>query len=183
MNNFNSPIIDLSKTILELSNYCAENIRPKLTYETEKENNINWVSILFEFQFLLFHLVSRRSLVRIGKEKRSLLLEEIVPIVIETTVEIIFGHWSPELKEGISNDYYENLSIAEIEYGNCQGVDPNDENYNLKDSLFHKFGYNIANYISKPLNLFTVLDVQKLILTELVDKQFNDLIDNACDYK
>lgn len=182
MTSLPSPVLKLSISILEISYSIADALRHSFEFETKEEKERKWIYVLFEIQQFLIHLISRRTANRVDIKTRNDLIEGVAGSVIESTIETLCGHWSSSFQDSIIKEYYENLSISEHEYGSCRGINPNDENANLQDSMFHTFGYNVACHMSEIPNPGTIIDVQKLAGKGLVENQFNDLIDKACDY-
>lgn len=173
-----APIHALSKAILEGSLSMANSLRPSMEFKTQKENEENWVYLLFEFQYLLLHLVSRYSAIEVGPEKRSALLEDIGPLVIEPTTKSVFGHWPDDLRNKIKSEYYENLAKSEYEYGCCKRVWENDVE-NMNDIVIYRFGKNVAQVMGNEYNLALILDIQHTLIKGLEIIQFNKVLNKV----
>jgi len=130
---------------------------------------------------LLFHLVSRLAVLKVGPEKRSILLEDLGPLVIQPTINAIFGHWPDDLKDRIKNECYENLAKSEYEYGTCKQI-WNDEGVdNRNDIVLHCFSKNVTRMMGNENNLGLILGVQQTLVHGLENLQFNALLKKACD--
>jgi len=173
------PIHALSKAIIEGSLSMANSLRPSMEFKSEEENEENWVYVLFEFQYLLLHLLSRFSAIQLGPEKRSALLEDIGPLVIEPTIRTIFGHWPDDLQNKIKSEYYENLAKSEFEYGSCKRVWAENGVDDMNNIVFHRFGKNVASIMGNSHNLGLILDVQHTLVEGLENIQFNKLLKNV----
>ncbi|PKK82324.1 MAG: hypothetical protein CVT49_14180 [candidate division Zixibacteria bacterium HGW-Zixibacteria-1] len=175
----NAPVKALSKAILDGSLAMAEEIRPSMEFNTKEESDNNWVYVLFEFQYLLFHLVSRYAAIHLGPEKRSDLLEDIAPLVIQPTLNAIFGHWPDDLKTKINSEYYENLAKSEYDYGTCKQVWSDEEVDDMNDVVIYRFAKNVANLMGNPHNPGLILDVQRTLIKGLNLIQFNTLLEKV----
>jgi hypothetical protein len=173
------PIYALSKAILEGSLSMANSLRPSMNFKTQEEDEKNWVYVLFEFQYLLLHLVSRFSVIQVGPEKRSDLLEDIGPLVIEPNIEAIFGHWPDDLKNKIESEYYENLAESEFEYGSCKTVMSDKDVENMNDIVMHRFGKNVARVMGAEHNLGLILDIQHTLIKGIENIHLKKLLEQV----
>ena len=174
-----APILALSKAILEGSVSMSKSLRPSMEFESEKENEENWVYVLFEFQYLLLHLVSRYSAIKVGPERRTSLLEEIGPLVIEPTIRTLFGHWPDDLRNNIQTEYYENLAKTEYEYGSCERVWSESDVDDMNDIVLYRFGKNVASVMGDSNSLGLIIDVQSTIVHGLKEIEFDKLLQNV----
>lgn len=118
-----SAMSKLSKKVFEMSLLCTETLKPDLEKKfgkDSKEFHSKYIPVLFEFMYFFLHLTNRSAFAQLGHERRNELYDELVPLTIDTTIEIYFGHWPKNLKDGIKNDFCDNLSNSEMEYGNCK---------------------------------------------------------------
>lgn len=175
------PFLDLSKAILDESYAMAKSLRPSMSFKTQEENEKNWVYVLFEFQYLLLHLVSRLAVLQVGPEKRSILLEDLGPLVTQPTISAIFGHWPDDLKDRIKSEYYKNLAKSEYEYSTCKQIWTDEGVDNMNDIVIHRFSKNVARMIGNEDNLGLILEVQQTLVQGLKNIQFNKLLKKACD--
>lgn len=175
------PIGDLSQAILEGSYEMAKSLRPSMSFKTQKENEEKRVYVLFEFQYLLLHLVSRLAVHQVGPEKRSILLEDLGPLVVQPTIGIVFDHWPDDLKDRIKSEYIENLAKSEYEYGTCKQI-WNDEGVDdMNDIVLHCFGKNVAHMMGNENSLGLILRIQQTLVHGLESFQFSALLKEACD--
>ncbi len=174
-----APIQALSKAIIDGSLSMANSLRPSMEFNSQEENDRNWGYVLFEFQYLLLHLVSRSSVVQLGAEKRDALLEEIGPLVIEPTIGALFGNWSDDSKNTIKSEYCENLAKSELEYGACKQVWSDKGVDDMNDIVMHRFGKNVACVMGGSHNLGLILEVQRTLVKGLKETQFNQSLETA----
>jgi hypothetical protein len=175
-----APAVTLSRAILEGSLSVAGSLRPSMSHETQADNEKNWVYVLFEIQYLLFHFVSRLLIVRIGPEKRSALLDEIAPLVIGPTIEAVFSHWPDDLKKKIEGEHYQNLADSELEYGSCKTLFADNGVENLNDVVMHRFGKNVANTMGGEHNLGLIIDIQRTVLEGIESIHLTRLLEEVC---
>ncbi len=173
------PIQALSKAILDGSLYMANSLRSSMEFNSHEENEKNWVYILFEVQYLFFHLVGRMASQAVGADKRSALLESIAPLVIDPTINAIFGHWPDDKKANIKSEYYKNLAESEYEYGACKNLWNDKGVDNMNEIVIHRFGKNIARAMGNEHNLGLIIDVQNNLVSKLKDIEFNRLLHKA----
>ncbi len=152
-----------------------------MSFKTQKENEEKWVYVLFEFQYLLLHLVSSLAVLQVGPEKRSVLLEDLGPLVIQPTINTIFSHWPDDLKDRIKSEYYENLAKSEYEYGTCKQIWNDKGVDNMNDIVLHCFSKNVARMMGNENNLGLFLEIQQTLVQGLENIQFIKLLKKACD--
>lgn len=174
-----APVVALSKAILDGSLAMAEDVRPSMEFNTKEENDNNWVYVLFEFQYLLFHLVSRYAVIHLGPEKRSDLLEDIASLVTQPTLNAIFGHWPVDIKTKINNEYYENLAKSEYEYGTCKQVWSNEGVDDMNDIVIYHFAKKVASLMGNPHNPGLIIDIERTLVKGLNVVQFNALLEEV----
>ncbi len=190
-NSFKRNESELSKKIFQSSLLCAEPLKKDLEVKFKgdsKEVNSKYIRVLFEFMYFFLHLTIRSAFTQLGQEKRDKLQDELAPLAINTTIETLFGHWPENLKDGIKNDFYENLNNAETEYSTCKVLllDPKDDT-----SIFEKIGSgerskaminmlvdNIAEIITGKVNIdfsfpMTIIDA---VLDILKKKEIERLV-------
>ena len=173
------PIQALSKTILDGSLNMANSLRPSMEFNSHEENEKNWVYVIFDVQYLFFHLVSRMASQAVGADKRSALLESMAPLVIDPTINAIFGHWPDDKRDNVKSEYYKNLAESEDEYGACKNL-WNDEGVdNMNEIVIHRFGKNIARAMGNERNLGLIIDVQNNMANKLKDIEFDKLLHKA----
>lgn len=173
------PIQALSKAILDGSLSMANSLRPSMGFNSQEENEKNWVYVLFEVQYLFLYLVSRMASQTVSPDKRSALLESMAPLVIDPTINAIFGDWPDDKKNNIRSECYENLAKSEYEYGACENL-WNDEGVdNMNEVVIHRFGKNVARAMGNEHNLGLIIEVQKTLAAGLKRIEFNRLLHKA----
>lgn len=175
-NKNTEPIQALSKAILNGSLDIANSLRPSMDFKSHEENEKHWVYILFEVQYIFFHLVSRMASKEIGPDKRSTLLHSIAPLVIDPTIHSIFGQWPEDQRENIASEYYKNLAESEYEYGACKSLWNDDGVDDMNEVVMHRFGKNIAQVMGNGHNLGLIIDFQNNLVNTLKDIEFNRLL-------
>lgn len=118
-----SAVAELSQVIFEDSLFCAESLKKDLENRFGKDSkdfNAKYTPVLFEFLYFFLHHTNRMAFTQLGQEKRTKLQNEIVPLIAETTIETLLGHWPQNFKIGVKDEFYRNLNSRELEYGSCK---------------------------------------------------------------
>jgi hypothetical protein len=118
-----SPLLQLSKNIFGNSLLCAESLKKDLEEKygkDSKEFHFKYTSVLFGFMYFFLHLINRSAFRQLGHEKRNKLVDDLASLVVNSSIETLFGHWPKKTKDGIKMDFYQNFNSAEIEYGKCK---------------------------------------------------------------
>ena len=159
-----SAIGELSTAIFKSSLGCAEALKNYLNDSTEKERQEKWVYVLFEFIYFFMHMTNRIAFGKLGDERRIKLQGQLAPLIIDSTIKSLFGHWPQKLKQGIKNEFYEKLNDAEIEYSGCKEFLPKDNPFSDK-ALFSKLAKNVAELFGHTNNPEMLIQ----IITQSVD--------------
>ena len=175
-----APILALSKAIIDGSLSTANSLRPSMGFNSQEENEKNWVYVLFEVQYLFFHLVSRMASQTVGADRRSALLESMAPLVIDPTINAIFGHWPDDKKNNIKSQYYENLAKSEYQYGACKNLWNREGVDNMNDIVIWRFAKNVARAMGNEHNPGLIIEVEKTLVYGLKDIEFKRLLQKAC---
>jgi hypothetical protein len=116
---------ELAKRIFESASLSAdpiiEDLKKKLGEESKEFKN-KFVPVRFEFLYFFIHLANRSAFAQLGAEKSEKLSSQLVEHLIDTTVEILMGHWPEHLKQGIKKDSYNNYNVAESDYAKCKAI-------------------------------------------------------------
>ena len=96
---------NLSKEVFHRSAYCVDSIKDELKYDNENDKNIKWTNVLFEFIYFFMHMTNRIAYSVLGDEKRVKLQKELGPVIIESTIETIIGHWPQDIEQGSQTQF------------------------------------------------------------------------------
>jgi len=171
-----SAVLELSDVIFESSLACAEALRNDLNGSTKKERQEKWIYVLFEFICFFMHMTNRIAFGKLGNKRRIKLQGKLAPLIIDSTIESLFGHWPKKLKERIKSDFYEKLNNAEVEYSNCKELLTKDKPFS-DTSLFSKLSKNVAELSGHPDNPAMII----LIITLSVDIWKNMKLEELID--
>jgi len=171
----------LACAIVDTSYQCGQEFK-ELIYEKfgkdSKEAMDSWVQVKYEFLFFFAHLANRFALSKLGNNKRIKLQDLLGPMLVNCTTEAWFGHWPEKYQEGIKNDFYNNINLAELEYSKCKKLLP-EKDESPKDTLFWELGKNIARlsgYENNPVVIIQCIDVS---VKKFTNMKLDKLIDSA----
>jgi hypothetical protein len=116
------PIVFLGDAIFESALVCAEAIRPQIDFPSEREREMQWVFILYEFVYFFMHMTNRAAYRVLGQDSRTRLQEELGTSIPVAVTEAICGHWPAELKSKLVGEFFQNLNNAELEYAECKQI-------------------------------------------------------------
>lgn len=176
-----SGIIDLANAILGASFRCGHELRIVINEkfgEDSKEANRRRVESQYEFVYFFAHLAMRFAYIKLGAEKRNKLQDMLGPILAEATTEAMFGHWPQNLKEGLKNDFFNNINVAESEYSKYDKLVP-EKNEGTSDTLFWEFSKNIAKISEDDNNLGAIIGYQMATIKEFAEMKLAELVDLA----
>lgn len=200
MSWFNSPkknesaMSRLSKKVFEKSLLCAETLKPDLEKRFGKDSKTfqsKYFPVLFEFIYFFIHLTDRYAFAQLGHEGRNKLYDELVPSIIDSTIEVYFGHWPKNLKDGIGKDFYSNLNNAQMEYGSCEELflKPEDDTRTLEKmmsgakskSMVGQLIDNLSQIIEGKISLdpFFGIMIWEVVIESLKKKEIQDLVSEA----
>ena len=161
------PIADLANRIVKASLNGAETLKPSLVAADEEDRTRRWFTVICEFLYFFMHLTNRFAYAELGHEQRCKIQKELYPLIVRPTIESIFGHWPPKLKDGLENDFVEKLNDAEVEYGECKQLLDSEHPLSCH-ALFPKFASNICELLglekSDVTYLQTFMEVTTLAL-------------------
>lgn len=137
------PVGDLARRIVQTSLSDADALKSSISATDDKDRTQRWFAVVCEFLYFFMHLASRFAYRDFGHEKRCKVQDQLYPLIIRPTIETIFGHWTPKLKDGLEAEFIEKLGHAETEYGVCKQLLDRD-NPLSEDALFSKFAGNVC---------------------------------------
>jgi len=149
LNTFREPersaVAILGNRLFEVSLRNAEALKASIHAKEDKDHTQRWFMVVCEFLYFFMHLTNRFAYGELGHEQRCKVQDQLYPLMVRPTIESIFGHWPPNLKDGMEKDLTEKLNDAEIEYGECKQLV--DDNPFSRDALFSKFAGNVCELL------------------------------------
>lgn len=121
----NPEIILLSSKILEFSHTGTElfkNEFKELSNNNSKEYHLKRFQVLSEFTYFILHIINRIAFSKLGQKKRIKFQNILLPVVSQMMIEIYFDNWPKKYKNGIKNDFIDNINNAEIDYSKCKTI-------------------------------------------------------------
>ena len=138
-----SPIALLAHRIVETSVKDAESLKVSISTADERDRRAKHWLILREFLYFFMHLSNRFAFTELGQEKRCKVQDELYPLLIRPTIEGLFGHWPPDTKDAMEEQFVRKLNESEIEYTKCKKImDP--DNPLSEDALIAKFAGRVC---------------------------------------
>jgi len=186
-----SALKKLSKKIFENSLLCAESLKPDLEEKygkDSKEFNSTYFPVLSEFMCFFLHITNRSAFGQLGQEKRDKLQNELSPLVVDATIEALFGHWPKNLRDGIKEEFYSNINNAEIDYSSCKALllkpeddTPSHEKIELgkkSKSMVGQLTDNLEEIIEGEIkmNIFFTMKIWDIVIEILKKKEIETLV-------
>ncbi len=174
MNN----LMNISQLIFEKSIISAEQLKSELNNTDEKERDLTWTYIVFEFIYLFLHLINREIFYSDKKEIRYTIMSEIGVFTVNNTINTLYEKMPENLQKKAEEDFLEKAQKAELEYGACKKI--LDTNTPFSDhAVISLFGKNIIRLMNKTDDIFIMLKTMTLAMQSwlniksVLDKELN----------
>lgn len=116
-------IAKLSNLIFKAAASLVEVIKPDLKEKFGKDDKVyhmKYFMVFSESLYFFLHMANRGAFNQFGNEKKNKLEEELLPMTAVTSIATICKGWPQDLIKKIENDFYQNFSIADQEYGEAK---------------------------------------------------------------
>lgn len=168
----------LSGSILESAVMNADAVRKFCKEENHQELNIDawklW-EIIFEFQFLFLHITDRLSFDILDQDKRSIFMDTLLEITVDSTIESAFKsldlNGKNKLKSSMINDY----NTSQVEYEKHKKMFPK-KNESPKDTVFWEFRKKLAERVGHPMNISYIMLGTELAAASLKGLDINNIL-------
>jgi hypothetical protein len=168
------PVSDLARHIVQISLSDADALKSSISATADKDHTQRWFAIVCEFLYFFMHLASRFAYRDFGHEKRCKMQDQLYPLIIRPTIETIFGHWPPNLKDGLETEFIEKLGHAETEYAVCKQL-LNRDNPLSENALSSKFAGNVCILLGVEKANTTTYAASFMKVMELATDSFSQL--------
>jgi hypothetical protein len=169
-----SPVADLARRIVQASMTDAEALKASIHAEADKDHTQRWFAVLCEFLYFFMHMTNRFAYGELGHERRCKIQGQLYPLIVRPTIESVFGHWPPDLKDKMESEFIEKLGNAETEYGECKKL-LDRENPFADDALFSKFAGNVCELLGVDKREFAPYAQTYMEVTSLAMDSFKEL--------
>jgi hypothetical protein len=174
----NRALGELGEVIVSGAYAMTESFRTESSHENDATMRDRGFEALLELQWFLLFLVSYSAHRIAGSEKRGALCNDLAPLIVDSTIESLLGHWPEDYKKRIKSEYYEDLQSAEQEYGTCESILPKD-GVNLAYVASWRCAKIIAQKKGNATNPGAIMGGQYM-LTQWLDKsKFFTLVEDA----
>lgn len=175
-----SGLNDLAKSLVSTSYECGQEFKESIDEKfgrDSKEAMTSWVQVQYEFLFFFTHLAMRSALSKLGNGKRIKLQDLLGPILVNSITEAWFGHWPEKFKDGIKDDFFNNINVAEFKYSKCKGGLLVKDKPFSEDGLFSKLARNIARLSGYENNPEVIMRCMEVSVKKFTDIKMDQLID------
>lgn len=118
------PVSHLAQSILVGSFSCGEKMQPHLIAPTRAATDALYPAVCYEFIFFFAHMLNRYALSILGADGRMKLQDEIGPLIVVPAISGFFDHWPEDRKAKLVDDFYGDMSAAELDYSSCRELVP-----------------------------------------------------------
>ena len=130
---------------------AATNCRDRTRDLIEAARDLRRVGLEFylfcEFLYFFIHLGMRTAAWGLTEEKMQRVQDYIGPLLARTAVDSYCGHWPQETRDGIINEFFDNLNSAEQEYSECANQSTKTDVVDKVIELFMRLGENVSHII------------------------------------
>lgn len=168
------PVADLARRIVLASMTGAEALKASIHAENDKDRTQRWFAVLCEFLYFFMHMSNRVAYGELGQGPRCKIQDQLYPLIVRPTIESVFGHWPPDLKDKMESEFTEKLGNAETKYGECKKL-LDRENPFADDALFSKFAGNVCELLGVDKREFATYARTYMKVTSLAMDSFKEL--------
>ena len=136
--------------------------------------------IFYEFIYFYMHMTMRYASSVMNEEQMKKLQEYLGPVIVSTSIDSFIMHWPQELKEKITDDFYDCLNDADIEYATAKEIISKDDPFK-ENTLCYKLGVRVSEWIGNSLNPSSIFEVTMMATDELIKMKLNNLVTEAAN--
>lgn len=175
------PISEIGKAIIEASVNCRDTIKNIIKIPHEKEQQEREILIFYEFIYFYMHLTLRHAFGKLSQTQMQKMQEYLGPLISSVAIESYFAHWPEDLKQNMTNEFYEKLNDAETEYAECtKNIPPaktdEERSKQIFQSLFLKLASNVVNLATEEGNISLLPNVVEVALNEWKKMRLNEIM-------
>jgi hypothetical protein len=178
------PLGELGKAIIQASVNCHDVAKRLINAPSEKERQQREIFVFYEFIYFYIHLTLRHAFGNLTKEQTQKLQDYLGPLISSVAIDSYFAHWPEHLKEKMTDEFYQKLNDAELEYSECtdriQFDSSKEKQERIKDifkALFLKLSFNVANLVcNDENNLALIAPVMEVAMNEWIRMRLDKLI-------
>jgi len=167
----------LSGRILKVSAGNAETVKKFYEEQTNGELEIDawklW-KIVFEFEFLFLHVSDRMSFDILGQDRRSVFLDRLVELTVNSTIDTAFPELGSEERGNLKGSMLTDYNASQYEYGQYRMFANKKES--TKDTVFWEFGKKVAERIGQPMNILYITLSMDLAIASLEVLHLNSIL-------
>jgi hypothetical protein len=143
------PLEEVGEAIINASTNCRDAIKGLINAPTEKERQQREIFIFYEFIYFYMHLTMRQAFASLPESSIKNLQGYLGPLISSVSIDSYFAHWPNDLKKKMTDEFYDKLNDAELEYAACtydkSSNDGEERMKNLLAALFMKLASNVAD--------------------------------------
>jgi hypothetical protein len=178
------PLGELGKAIIQASVNCLNAVKKLINKPSEKERITSEIFVFYEFIYFYIHLTLRQAFGNLTKEQTQKLQDYLGPLISSTAIDSYFAHWPEDRKQRMTDDFYQKLNDAELEYTECTNQIPLDLSKDKDErskyifrALFTKLSFNVANLAGNDNNNLTLIEpVMEVAMNEWMRMRLDKLI-------
>jgi hypothetical protein len=111
----NKPLGEIGVAIVQAATNCRDAAKASIL---ERE-----IYIFYEFIYFFMHMTLRQAFGVLNATQMEKLQSYLGPLISSTAIDSYFAHWPDDLKQKMTNDFYEKLNESEMEYSESTKLD------------------------------------------------------------
>jgi len=178
------PLEELGEAIIQASVNCRDAVKELINTPSEKDRQQREIFVFYEFIYFYIHLTLRQAFGILTKEQTQKLQDYLGPLISSVAIDTYFAHWPEDLKQKMTDEFYQKINDAELEYTECadriQFDSSKEKQERIKDifsALFLKLSSNVACLAyNDENNLPLTVPVTEVAMNEWIRMRLDKLI-------
>ena len=174
------PMAKMGRAIIQASTNCRDAVKELIEAPTEKDRQQKEAFVFYEFIYFYMHLTMRHAFGKLTETQIKKLQDYLGPLLSSIAIASYFAHWPEGLKQKMTDEFYEKLNEAELEYTKCTQFDSlkqGQERITEKlRSLFMKLASNISELAVDREDIAIIVPVANIAINECEGMQLDSLI-------
>ena len=146
----NKPLGEIGVAIVQAATNCRDAAKASIQAPTEKVRIEREIYIFYEFIYFFMHMTLRQAFGVLSATQMGKLQGYLGPLISSTAIDSYFAHWPDDIKQKMTNEFYEKLNESEMEYSESTKLDNpflegEERSAARLKKLFMKVASNIAS--------------------------------------
>lgn len=168
------PLGSLGTSIVQAADSSHKTVSRAFSISLEGTPSKERIFVLYELLYFFCHMTLRAAMANGLKRPQVEKIQRYLgPLLASVSIDSFFQHWPQHLKEGMRNEFYENLNAAEGEYAVCAAIMSKD-NPSSPDTILGKLARSVAMLLGREIDVEIVSIVLSAAMEELRGMDLNN---------